>query len=116
MSLAIFYKNNTLLLQDRRSIKKNSYDWGFFGGALEQNETFDQALRREVREELDYDLKDYAFFEKISFYSEKYSKEFVGHYYVSELPPDYKNQFTVLKGDGMKLVTMDDTKIYFLIN
>ncbi|MCX6302796.1 MAG: NUDIX domain-containing protein [Bacteroidia bacterium] len=38
--------------------------WDLFGGHVEEGETPEEALVREVKEELDYDLKDYRFFRK----------------------------------------------------
>ena len=36
--------------------------WDLFGGHLEDGETPEEALVREVKEELDYDLKEFKFF------------------------------------------------------
>ncbi len=38
--------------------------WDLIGGHVEQGETPEQALVREVKEELDFDLKEYRFFKK----------------------------------------------------
>jgi 8-oxo-dGTP diphosphatase len=38
--------------------------WDLIGGHVEEGETPEQALVREVKEELDIDLKEYAFYKK----------------------------------------------------
>ena len=38
--------------------------WDFFGGHVEDGETPEEALVREVKEELNYDLKEFKFFRK----------------------------------------------------
>jgi 8-oxo-dGTP diphosphatase len=38
--------------------------WDLIGGHVEEGETPEQALVREVKEELDMDLKEYAFYKK----------------------------------------------------
>jgi 8-oxo-dGTP diphosphatase len=38
--------------------------WDLIGGHVEEGETPEQALVREVKEELDLDLKDYTFYKK----------------------------------------------------
>jgi len=61
VSLIIFYKDNKILLQDRRNMSKFGEEWGFFGGRIEQSETPEQAVIRETKEELSYDLKKFRF-------------------------------------------------------
>ena len=63
VSAAIVYnKENQILLQNRESISRMGEEWGFFGGALEQDETPEQALIREIEEELTYKIKKFFFF------------------------------------------------------
>jgi 8-oxo-dGTP diphosphatase len=38
--------------------------WDLFGGHIEEGETPEEALVREVKEELDFDLKEYSFFKE----------------------------------------------------
>ena len=54
ISAVLFYnKEGEILLQDRRGISKWGEDYGFFGGKVEEGETFEQCARREMREELE---------------------------------------------------------------
>jgi len=59
VSLFIFYnEKGEILLQDRKRISKAGEEWGFFGGALEDDESPKEALKREVKEELNLDLNN----------------------------------------------------------
>ena len=51
---AIIYKNNQFLLQLRDNSKKISYPnhWSFFGGEVENDENDEEALLRELKEEI----------------------------------------------------------------
>lgn len=62
VALIIFYdKQKRILLQDRRGISRLGEEWGFFGGEIEEGETPEEALLRETKEELDFDLKEYKY-------------------------------------------------------
>ena len=63
----IFLNDSGELLLYRRDNKPGipfPRHWDLFGGHIEEGETPEQALVREVKEELDYDLKDFSFFKK----------------------------------------------------
>lgn len=62
VSVILFYKKGIILLQDRRNISKHGEEYGFFGGHIEPNETPEQALLREIKEELNFEIKNYKFF------------------------------------------------------
>lgn len=106
VALIIFYtKDKRILLQDRRKISKLGEEWGYFGGRIEEGETPEQALVRETKEELDYDLKDYTFLGKLA-------RENVGDLVIERFVfvaplPDLA-QFTQHEGDGMRLFTFEE--------
>ena len=53
-----------LYLRDNKSDIPFPNHWDLIGGHVEEGETPEQALVREVKEELDIDLKDYSFYKK----------------------------------------------------
>ena len=62
VAVIIFYDDKKrILLQDRRGISKVGEEWGFFGGEIDKDETPEQAVVRETKEELNFDLKEYKY-------------------------------------------------------
>lgn len=57
------------LMQRRDDIQGIFYPgyWGFFGGAIEPGESAEEALVREVREELAFEVRDMRYFTKVVF-------------------------------------------------
>ncbi len=77
----ILENNNKEILLYLRDNKPNipfPHHWDLFGGHVEVDETPEEALIREVKEELNYDLKEFRFFRKYeclegdAFQNEKY--------------------------------------------
>jgi|TARA_B110000093_G_C12859353_1_gene362734 8-oxo-dGTP diphosphatase len=53
---AIIKKENTYLIVQRNRNKYLGFKWEFPGGKVEPNETFQEALSREIHEELNIDI------------------------------------------------------------
>lgn len=68
----IIYKNNKFLIARRNLNKSQGGLWEFPGGKVEKDESYESALRREIREELnaDIEVKEYIG-ESIYHYPEK---------------------------------------------
>ena len=69
-----------ILLQHRdKNIKRFPDCWGFFGGEIEERETPEEAVKREAKEELGIDLKNFELFKRYELKREDnlYEEEFV---------------------------------------
>ena len=109
VSVVVFYtKDKRILLQDRRNMSKFGEDWGFFGGGIEEGETPEEALVREIKEELTYDLKDFKFIGKaFGIVNSEHAVE--AYVFISPLD-DKQKHFKQKEGAGMKLFTIEEAE------
>ncbi len=106
VSVIIFYDGNKrILLQDRCEISKYGEEWGFFGGGIESGETPEEAVVRETKEELDYDLKDFSFFRKFHYLNHEFDVNL--YVFTARLP--FK-KFIVKEGKRGKLFSLEEAK------
>ena len=114
----IFYdENKRILLQDRRGISKVGEEWGFFGGEIEDHETPEQAVVRETKEELNFDLKEYKYVGDYSYkVSESLKKNFKFNFdivsckvFISPLKNNF-SKFKLKEGTNMKLFTLEEAE------
>jgi 8-oxo-dGTP pyrophosphatase MutT (NUDIX family) len=88
---AIIMKNNRILL-----VESNWGDYKFPGGSLEENETHEDCLKREVREETGYvnslvkDKVGIVIERKMDEYEDHTLFQMTSHYYLCELATDEK--------------------------
>ncbi|MCM3122850.1 NUDIX domain-containing protein [Mesobacillus sp. AQ2] len=88
---AIIMKNNRILL-----VESNWGDYKFPGGGLEENETHEDCLKREVREETGYvnslvkDKVGIVIERKMDEYEDHTLFQMTSHYYLCELATDEK--------------------------
>jgi 8-oxo-dGTP pyrophosphatase MutT (NUDIX family) len=60
----VFYDDKkNILIQDRRDFSEH-IDYGWFGGGIEKEESPETAVWREIKEELDINLKDFKLLDK----------------------------------------------------
>ena len=108
VALIIFYDDKKrILLQDRRGISRLGEEWGFFGGEIEKIETPEQAVVRETKEELDFDLKEYKYVGKLS---DKIKNLFiVRKVFISPLKNNF-SKFKLKEGKKMHLFSLDEAE------
>lgn len=120
VSVIIFYNTQGKILLQGRSgeVSKSGEEWGFFGGSIDEGETPEQAIIREVKEELNYDLEEFT---KIGEYDNQYFNQKQKNHgkiyrmiFVSPLN-DRIIDSKVIEGDESKLFTTKDAKELKLI-
>ena len=81
-------------------LQKRSHDapsapnfFSFFGGHLEENETPEETIKREIKEELNVDLKDHNFLGKYSW------NKWINYSYGMKVSDDFDKIVVVSEGD-----------------
>lgn len=89
-------KNEEILvyLQKRsKDMEKLPNFFGFWGGGAENNENPEEALQREIKEELDFIPNDYRHFGVYEFEGS------IKNFFVIKVDDAFENSITVLEGD-----------------
>lgn len=76
--------------------------FGFFGGGAEENEAVEEALIREIKEELNIDLKDYNHFGKY------YLPKTVVDVFTIETDGNFENEIVISEGDYGRWFSEED--------
>jgi len=111
--LIIIDKKKKVILEDRRLIKKHGEHWSFFGGIIEKGETKEQALKREIYEELKLKITKPKFFKKYSFTVKELDLTyymFIFHLSNQLLKPHKKagiKQFTIKQALRLRITDID---------
>ena len=77
--------------------------WSFWGGGIEEGETSEEAVIREIKEELDWKLKQYKF---LGVYYDSMPNE--KHIYFSEVEKDFEEGIKILESQGGKFFTFEE--------
>ena len=106
-------ENGKILLQHRTANESTLPNyWAFFGGGIEKDETPEQAVKREAKEELQIDLTEYKFFKKYTYTPDELVKNAVEIYMFTaslEWPVEQLKK-QQLEGDNLGLFTFEETK------
>lgn len=97
-SLALFCDGESIALQDRGSYSKYGEKYGFWGGSIESGESPEEALRRELLEELSYTPKVLNFWQDYSF--ELNEEHITLHLFISDITKVLMES-KVKEGSGM---------------
>ncbi len=103
--VVLFYdKNLNLLVQKRNSHSKVGENYGFFGGGIEEGESPEVALRRELAEELNYKPVELKYWGKYSFRVDLPDSKFHGNIRYGDL------FFSPITPELLKSASEDDTE------
>lgn len=95
-----------LFLRDGKPGIPFPHHWDLIGGHIEEGETPEEALIREVKEEIDFDLKDYTFFrEYLCLEGDAYPN--IKYIYTGriDLPAE---EILLLEGDRLQFFTREE--------
>ena len=97
---AIIIVNDNYLLQLRDKSKKNYFPnyWGLFGGQLNINETYTNAVKREIKEETNLNIKIYRKIFSVNFNIIGLKKKRSIIYYECKI----KNKANIILSEGQK--------------
>ena len=71
----LIYQNQKILICQRKEEGDHPLKWEFPGGKLKDNENNEEALRRELKEELNLEIVEMCFFDEYLYEYEKLSKK-----------------------------------------
>ncbi|MBD2450212.1 NUDIX hydrolase [Nostoc sp. FACHB-152] len=105
VAIAILYQDNKYLMQLRDNIPTIPAPgcWAFFGGHIEPGETPEVAVKREIIEEIGYELPNFA---KFGCYPDE---KVIRHVFQAPLLVDL-NQLVLNEGWDMGLLTAEDIR------
>ena len=100
--------NNLVLLQKKGLAYKHwPGSWCLFGGGLKKDETPEAAIRREIKEELDYELKDLQLFK---FYtSQEQYRQVKAHVFVATFTGSLAT-LSLREGVGFAFFSEEETR------
>ena len=79
--------------------------FSFFGGKLEKGEKPEEALRREIKEELDFTIKEHSF---LGTYTSAVDVLVVLHVYITKVSSDFENTIEIHEGEYGKFFSEEE--------
>ena len=111
----LFDRNNFLLIYLRDNKPEISFPnhWDLFGGQVEENETPEQALVRELKEELNLHITDFAFYK--TFESTNEQKPNTKFVFVVRTEKAVE-ELTLYEGQYLKAISLNERSNYKFAN
>jgi 8-oxo-dGTP pyrophosphatase MutT (NUDIX family) len=103
--LALYRKSGEsveFFLQKRSRDHINPGRYGLFGGGVEDQESPEGAMLREIKEELGFTPSGYIFFSRYEF------AHMIDHVFALEVAPGFEDTVTVLEGEYGKFLTLEE--------
>ncbi len=105
-SMIFFTRDRRILLQEWKDRNRFGEEWAFFGGMIEEGETPEEAIVREMREELEHALDGHVYVGHMT------HRRVPGltaeiHYYIQEFDGDL-SRFALNEGSAMRLFTLEE--------
>lgn len=85
-AMILFCEGDKIMFQDRRSYSKYGEEYGFFGGGIEEGESSEEALKREIKEELSIEIKNYEFFKHDIIFVKEVNGEIERFVFIAPVP------------------------------
>ncbi len=115
LSLVIFFdRNGSILLQNRKSMSKYGEEWDYFGGKIESGESPEEAIVREIKEELEFNLRDFTFLKEYVAYAKLLKNgemaEIKHHVFLKLINLDDFDKMVIHEGDGIKWFSIEEAR------
>lgn len=109
-----YTRNGKILLQERTSISKWGEEWSYWGGGVDEGETKEEAARRELREELEFEIKELKYIGKCKKVLKRIKPphdnwELTYEIFMTKVKEDL-SQFKIHEGDNLHFFTIQDAK------
>jgi nucleoside triphosphatase len=112
VAILLLENDGKILLQKRSmSAKRFAGQWGLFGGGIEEGETPEQGLRREISEELNLKLKSVRQIHALDYTLDCTAEKGTIFTFYSKY---HGEKLDLNEGDEMKWVPFDETMTYNL--
>lgn len=112
-SVAIILEDNHSKVYITQRQKHQSYSgfWEFPGGKLEDNETFEQCVAREVYEEIGLLIENIRHFDTNHYVNKNYIEVFI-EFFLADKSKGNKNEAIAKENQKLKLVKISDLNKY----
>lgn len=110
VAIVLFYSSDgKVLLQERKKKRHFDENCGFFGGGMEEGETPEQTIKREIREELGIELKKFKFLKHYHQIFENYNVIINKNAFIAKMPD--MNKIKCMEGKPIVVSWEDALKL-----